>query len=319
MTTLPTGEGLASSSQVKSDELTVIHGISPERAAKFRECGIDSLQELADISDAKAESVATQIKYVSAQMIKDWRARAQERLSPPQVEEDASPEAETDVEEAEWRSIASFSVAFQSRKVGEQREQRRVQIAHRQGDGPRFFDDVESDRPWQWILDQLSQRAQPQEEPQEELAVLARPAAKSSAPELLVQPEITQIRLFQPRYTETPIEASKTDELFPGAIDADEPFAVEASFTLTGPGASEAAQRQSTYRASFSARSLPPGRSVDLGDMWSRPSMQAERPYRVRLPKASLPAGIYRLQVTIAVQGAGIAVSNSDGPILQVV
>lgn len=302
MATLPADRESASSDQAKSDALTVIHGISPERASKFRDCGIDSLQVLAEISDAKAESVATKIKYVSAQMIKDWRAAAQERLSFPQVEEESRPKSEIDVEEREWRSIASFSVAFQSRQVGEQREQRRVQIAHRQGDGPRFFHDIESDKSWRWILDQLGPRAQP-----------------PAAPELSVQPEIARIRLFQPRHTKMPIEGSKPGELLSAALRADEPFALEASFTLTGLGAGDVAQGQRSCHARFYARNLPPGKSIRLGDAQFDASAQDEPVYKVHIPKASLPGGIYRLRVAVAVQGAGIASRYADGPILQVV
>jgi len=323
MTASPTDRESSSSCQVKGDDLTVIHGISPDRASRFRASGIDSLEKLAEVSDAQAETVAAEIKYVSPQMIKDWRADARERLSLPQDEEGTEPEI--DAKKGQWRSIASFSVAFQSRQAPGQEEERRVQIAHRQGDGPEFFNEVEGDKPWRWIIDQLGEKPQPREAPQEEPAVPKEPAVEEEpakrppTPELSVQPEITKLRLFQPRETETPIAVGTRGDLFPGVVHASEPFALEASFTLRGSGAREVAERQPTCRARFSARSLPPGSSIHLGDAQFCAHAADESLYQVRLPKTSLPKGIYRLRIVVIVQKAGIASGYSDGPILQMV
>jgi hypothetical protein len=298
----PTNKPLA-----ESDELTTIHGISPDRASKFRASGIDTLQKLAEISDEKAESVAVTIKYVSAQMIRHWRTEAQERLSQPPAKEDADGQIED--EQVEWHSIASFSVAFQSRTIGSQGEQRRAQIVHRQGNGPQFFYEVDSEEPWRWILDRLGERVQPQAAPP------AQPLTSSPARKQSIQVEIAEVRAFQPPQATAFIEDDASGTMLQGPLQGNEPFALETSVRLRG---SDASARQACQTQLF-ARSLPPQTPLDLGSARCDALSPGKLGYRVRLPKISLPAGIYRLRVMVTVQEAGIASCYVDGPVLQVI
>jgi hypothetical protein len=319
MTTSPKDNLPANSNPAETDELTAIHGISPDRATKLRESGIDTLQKLADISDEKAAIVAATIKYVSAQMIRDWRAEARELLSQPQDKGKVKAQTETKAEPEEWRSIASFSVAFQSRRIKGQGEERRAQIVHRQGDGPRFFYDIDSDKPWRWILGHLGERSQPQAAPYEGAAVQAQTTEPSPAAEPSIQAKIAGVRVFQPPQAGAPIEASTSGKLFQGCLHGDEPFALEATVRLTGPGSSKAATEQQACRAQLFARPLPPGMPIDLGNMRCDALSPDKPAYMVRRPKASLPSGVYHLQVMITIQGAGIVARPLDGPVLQVV
>jgi hypothetical protein len=242
-------------------------------------------------------------------------------LADPPVEEKANPNMETGAKEGEWRSIASFLLAFQSRRTREQAEERRVHIRHKESDSlSEDFEgmDVESDRPWRWMLDQLDQWVQSPSGLQEDPAVQAQPAEPPSPPELSIKPEIIEIRAFQPSQTEAAIEVNEAGDLFKGTLEENEPFALEASFAFTGSGASEVEGEQRACLARFSARPLPPGDLIPLADAEFCASVQDEPGCSVQIPKLSLPAGIYQLQVVVEVQGVGTTSRPVEGPIFQV-
>ena len=109
MTTAPTGE-TPMISHGREDDLTAIHGISEERAAKLGGVGVSSLQDLAEVSGDTAESIAATWSGVSASMIEKWRAEAQELLASREVKDPTGKKGESQANPAarsQWQPLAS--------------------------------------------------------------------------------------------------------------------------------------------------------------------------------------------------------------------
>jgi hypothetical protein len=143
--------------------------------------------------------------------------------------------------------------------------------------------------------------------------VIAEPAA---APFVAV--EVAQVQAFQPPDVETPTAAGEANQPFSGFVRSDEPFALEVSFELTGPGADDVAKGLTTYSACFHLLSLTTREKIPLGDTKAAP-LEGEAPYTVRLSQTSLQPGLYRLRALVTLQSTPPRKGYLEVPLLQVV
>lgn len=126
--------------------------------------------------------------------------------------------------------------------------------------------------------------------------------------------ETLQVRIFQPPDT---LHISGTPEqiiacLLRGGV----PFRMEVFFVLTGPA--DRIEAITAYHTAVYARDLFGGGNIYLGEMQSIADV-AELSFRkLALPDMLLPPGMYRVQLTVALEGAAELVYLGL-PLLQVV
>jgi predicted negative regulator of RcsB-dependent stress response len=144
--------------------------------------------------------------------------------------------------------------------------------------------------------------------------VIEEPAAA-----LPVTMEITQVQAFQPPQAGIPIGIGKAGRPFSGFVRSDEPFVLEVSFELAGPGADDVAKRRTTYSAQFHVRNLTTSERTHLGDARLDTLVEGELSYTATLPEATLQSGMYRLRVLATLQDGRTAPGYLEVPLLQVV
>ena len=223
----------------------------------------------------------------------------------------AGKKANSPATETEWKSFASFVVVFQVRQPKDQTEEQRIKVHHKESDKHEKWSGIEGEQPWRWMLDQLGEKVQ--QVPQSERLTGVQPAAASP-----VTVEIAQVQAFQRPQAETPIAIGKAGRQFQGFVRSGEPFALEVSFELAGPGAADIVKRQATYSAQFHVRNLTTRAKTPLGDTKAI-SLVGETPYTAILPQASLQPGLYRLQALVTLQSTPPIVGYLKVPMLQVV
>lgn len=321
MTTASTGEIPTHSRDREGDNLTTIKGIGPVRQRWLRESlNVRTFRDLAALS---ADEIESRLKIeggiASRSDIEEWIVQAQElaatELPSQRVVESADAEAEATANSpaagGKWQPFASFVVEFQARQVEGQAEEQRTTVHHMEADKSETWPGIEGERLCQWMLGQLGGKLQ--QELEEELPVEARLAAART-----VAVEITQVQAFQPPDVETPTAASEANQPFSGFVRSDEPFALEVSFELTGPGADDVAKRRTTYSAHFHLRSLTTREKIPLGDTKAAP-LDGEAPYTARLSQTSLQPGLYRLRALVTLQSTPPRKGYLEVPLLQVV
>jgi hypothetical protein len=293
---------------------------------------VDTVQGLLSLSvDAVEARFKAEGKTVPREQIEGWFTRAQQLLAErpsPQIVEPADAEAERQANSPpdEWKSLASFLVLLEVRTVGGGQEEQQILARYMPvdkdgiwlGEYERPEMAIEGTQLYQWMLDQLGERAMPPAAPEDELPIEVRPvvSSPSAAPEVNV--EITNIRAFQPPKAETPVLIGEAGGPLQGSLRGDEPFALRASFVLTGPAADEVAKEQVPYRAQFYAHNLVTFQRALLGDTEPDVLVESELPYSVTLPEASLEPGMYRLIAVVMLKGPPPVMGHLELPLLQV-
>ncbi len=224
----------------------------------------------------------------------------------------AGKKANSPATETEWKSFASFVVVFQVRQPKDQTEEQRIKVHHKESDKHEKWPGIEGEQPWRWMLDQLGEKVQ--QVPQSERLTEVQPAAASP-----VTVEIAQVRVFQRPQAETPIAIGKAGRQFQGFVRSGEPFALEVSFELAGPGAADIVKRQATYSAQFHVRNLTTRAKIFLGDAETAPLVAGVAPYTAMITQESLQPGLYRLQALVTLQSTPPIVGYLKVPMLQVV
>lgn len=300
MATALTYENPTDWSAREGNDLTVIRGIGLARQRWLSESfNVRTFRDLAALSAEEIESrLKAEGQIASRSEIEQWIARAQELAAA--------------AGEGDWKPFASFVVEFQAREVEGRAEERRTAIHYMEADKSETWPGIESDQLCQWMLDQVGEKVQ--REPEEGPPVEARPATVPS-----VTVEITQIQAFQPPQNETPSAIGQAGRPFQGFVRSSEPFALKASFVLTGLAAPDTTKRQITYSAQFHAYNLSTGERTHMGDTSPDTLAEGESSYKAVLPEATLQPGVYRLWVLATLQGAPPTVGYLEVPMLQVV
>lgn len=335
MTTVPTEAQL---SDKECDDLTVFNQIKLDRQQWLRK-SLD-ICTYADLAALSVDQIASQAKadnlLLARKWIEEWIAEAQKLAAAADPTSRRTVEAANRTAEApptaaqelgEWRRFAAFVVDFQARGVEEQKEELRIEVRHYPMDekgswldnhGPLHVEVVRGEDLYPWMLDQLGQGAQQLTESASNAMHKPRPgvASETTAPQLHV--EITQIRAFQPPLAGTPVAVGAGHQPFRGSLKSGEPFALEATFELTGDAAADAAKEKIPYHAEFHVRALPVGETTPLGNTERKTLSESSRSYSAKLPDVVLPPGMYRLHVVTVLECAPPVIRYLKVPVLHV-
>ena len=348
MTRSPTGENPTNGNSEEYDDLTKIRGIGPVKQQLLREyLQVDTFRTLANLSVDEIESqLSVHGHTISRSEIEGWIVQAQElaavdeqspqtvELPKPEVaefsnlptgEDEPSPAPSRQrttqealipsPEEREWSSFASFTVELQRRVITKQLEEKRTVVRHRETDKLETWSDIEIQQLPRWILNQLSiPRQQATLEPRQ-----AGIEAESSTCSMPIAVEITQVRAFQPPNTEMPLVIDQTSQMFPGTISSGKPFVLEIDLKLVELTATQMVKQSITYYAQCYVRYRSTGLITHLGDTEAGSLVEGQLSYTAMLPEATLPSGMYRLQVLLTVQGAPATPGFLEVPLLPVV
>ncbi|NJN86176.1 MAG: hypothetical protein HC881_07470 [Leptolyngbyaceae cyanobacterium SL_7_1] len=314
----------------ENNHLTTIRGIGAIRKQWLNTLGIYTIADLAHASADEIEAQAKQDgRSIHRTELEEWIAQAQTQLantmpqpmpqpenrpddvdrveacsdnpedclicgfSQSSLESSASPD-----EQSEWAVTAAFQVEYQTRQVEGRTEQQTV-IRDLETNVVKYWQQFETQLIPQWILDRL------------DIAPLV------AEPDAAMMPELVQIRLMQSGEDGRSMVATATDRLFPDAIHADVPFALELSIQFANLTAHSS--QSLTYKVECLARELSAASTLDLGTITATVTLADQGVYTTRLSDLRLPKpGIYRLKGSIALQTA-LPSQGFKLPMLQVI
>jgi hypothetical protein len=230
--------------------------------------------------------------------------------------------------DAEWEYIAAFVLEFKARKVEGVEEAQEINVRPveitKDGTWGDVTDEkptvVEGERLYRWMQEQVVVKAPlepekvPQIEPEEEPPAEEEPA---EVPSVMV--EIKRVQAFQPPQAKTPAVIAEAAKPFQGFLGGDEPFDLQVSFNLVGPGAKAIAQKQIPYRAHFFSRELPIGERAVLGATEPDTLAENQTSYTVKLPEVFLSPGRYRFRVLVRLLSTPPIGDYLEVPLLKVV
>lgn len=314
----PAGGNSPEDRDKEQSDLTTIRGIEAVRQELLASIGINTIADLAAASVEEIDSgLQAAGNVINRSEISDWIAQAQELLSSSsQVVTTSNNSEESNVIEEgnlseesnaeEWNSLASFVVEFQSKTVAEQTEQRTL-VSQQNTNRVTIWSGIETEQLPQWLQQQLSEIIFPE-------SVSELPEAAPPTPLLI---EIEQLRLLQPPQTKMPLVSNL--EMFPGSLNSNKPFVLEVSWKLSGTISPEVTPFPPRYRIQAYARDRTTGRVTTIGETFPTALVESQSSYNSVLPETSLPAGIYRLQLLITLQGKLAPPAFLEVPLLQVV
>lgn len=122
--------------------------------------------------------------------------------------------------------------------------------------------------------------------------------------------DVVRVQFYQPVDAEIPLVFGLSRRMLSGFIRSDEPFALKTSFVLVWPVPDFA-----RYSAYFYAHNLTTHYTIHLGA--AHPVAFDDCAYTATLGDASLPAGLYRIQVLLQ-SPASSAQGGFEVPVLQV-
>lgn len=313
-----------SGNQKDPGDLTQIRGIGAVRKRWLNSLGIVTT---ADLAQASAEAIETRAKSdgrtLSRDELEEWISQAQlhhvqaslEQAEPSPAgaiaaashsEPLTSASEDREPDRADWASIASFTVDYQTRQVNGLAEQRLV-AHHLDTNTTESWADFETDLMQQWLRDRVE-------------AVGLLPL--QTEPPSVVAPvvaDITQLRVMQLHHMSLPMVADKNSPIFSDAIHTTEPFALEVSMQLTG--LTEADQEKPlASRVQCLARHLATGETDSLGDITAQIAPADGSIHHVLLPSLRLlQPGLYSLKILVTLQHASTTLGHFKVPMLQVV
>ncbi len=331
----PTGNSSEERDNQQSD-LTIIRGIETVRQQLLATIGINTIADLATASVEEIESsLQAAEQVINRSEISDWILQAQELLSSSSQEVTASDNSEESnnsdrsnlidesnvIEEnnandesnatvedntEEWNSLASFLVEFQSKTTAEQTEQRTV-VSQQNSVQMTIWSGIETEQLSNWLQEQLNEIISP--EPTSGLleAVVGKP----------LRIEFEQLRVLQPPQTKVPLVSNL--EIFPGSLNSNKPFVLEVAWKISGTTSPEVTPYPPRYRIQAYARDRTTGRVTTISETLPTPLVENQFSYNSVLPENSLPAGIYRLQILITLQGKLAPPAFLEVELLQVV
>ncbi len=319
MMAAPTHVDSTSASKKNDSDLTTIRGIGASRKRWLNSLGIYTIAELSQASAAALEAQPKADGRVpSRSELEEWIAQAQNVMAthrptelpyPQSARTPQTPEIELAVPACavpppiDWNSLATFKVEYQTRQAADKLEQRTV-IHHLETGTTECWEDLEVQSIQPWMLGHIKTTASP-----------AETACTAT-------PEITQLRLIQPGQSRQAMIASKTQPLFSGDIQADQPFALEAAIEFTELAEANLPE-QIACQVQCVVYDISTGATATLGDVTVNIPLANNPSYYALLPELMLPhAGIYRLKVVANLQSQRAANTEATSgcfkvPILQ--
>jgi len=315
------------SSEKAHDDLTAISGIGPARQRWLRESfHVHTYQDLAALSVEEIEARLKADGHIPSRgAIETWLVQAQDlaakagQLSMPElqsVDKNTVGEANSLAREDGWKPFASFVVEFQTREAEGQAKERRTAVHHMEEDTGTYWPGIESKSLCQWMLEQI--RGETGLEPEEFELVQAGPAEAPPSEKPSARVKISQIRVFQPPQSETPIHTIGAGIPFQGSVKGDEPLTFEVDFELTGPAPSDMEGEQIECTAQSYAYSKALRTSMHLGDSEPKSFEEGKLDYTFTLPEVTIQEGDYRLWVLVTPEGALATPDFVEVPVFQV-
>lgn len=210
------------------------------------------------------------------------------------------------VEEMVWRSLARFTIEFQTRQIEDQIE-KRIVAYDPEGESSRTWSELETEQLPQWMLAQISQ------------AVKSETEIERSADVSPVKVEISHLWAFQPPQSGVPMVITEAGKSFPGFIRSGEPLVLEILFRLTGQTAADTRRKQITYQVQADLRNYATGSTTSLVDTPPHTLVEDQLSYIATIPGTTLLPGIYRLRVLATLQGIRATPGYFETPLLQVI
>jgi hypothetical protein len=334
MTTRLTGEDPTNSNDNEYDDLTVLKHIREARQRDIKAWfGVRTYQDYAALSASEVEArFKDEGKLFTLKDIEESIADAQNHAQS-SAQRNADPAsanvvANSPAREKGWEYIAAFAVEFKARKVEGIEKAREINVRPVEITKNGIWGDVTGEKPtvvegeklYQWMLSQVREEvpAEPEKapriEPEEEAPAEGKPA---KAPP--VRLKITEVRAFQPSEIEIPTAISEAGKPFTGFLRGGEPFKIQVSFNLVGPGADDLAKKQIPYGIQFFTYELPTGERAVLGDTEPDTLSEGQRSYTAELAEVSLAPGIYHLRALARLQSTPPIGDFLEVPLLQVV
>ena len=314
------------------DDLTQISGIGDVRQQRLQESlGVYTFEDLAKLTVAEIQSdLKAGGHSVSEDAIKEWLAEARQRAQSAEQMTHSSASLATEetqpapAPEGKWETAAAFIVEFQRYRLAGTEEKQRTKIHHMQSGKDETWPNVEGQHILPWMLSRLEAEPQP---------ILTKKAASQGslkpAPAMPAQhkPEdkksvkvpITQVKIYQPMETNTPMTFGQADQLFSGNVRGNEPFALEAAFELDDALSLANHKTPVQYHIGFSVDNRATGKNIHLGTTRPKALQRGPGSYTARLDELKLQRGVYRLQVLVTVQTTANTLSFLEIPLLQVI
>jgi len=332
------GEGAMQGNEKKHDDLTQITGIGAARQRWLAEVfGVRTYDDLAALSaDAIEAQLNAESKPYSRSEIELWPQEAAElatkkaQLSIRTTAESSvsevgnSPAKESNSKEAmapraqggQWKPVATFIVEFQTRRTKDQVIEQRTKVNYHDTDQQVVWPGVESQRISRWMVEQAGDKLHPETEEiqRPELIVNAQPqvAARLSV-------TVTRIGVYQPAGTEVPLALGKNGRPNFGAVNASNPFTLEADFELSEEATAIIGEQGILYTAKFYAHNRLTGDKIHLGDAETGVLVRGEATYSAVLSNATLPRGTYRLQSLVTAQSEDAVPGYLELPMFHIV
>lgn len=147
----------------ENDDLTVIRGIGPAIQHHLRETlDVRTFSDLAALSADEIESqLGSRVMLVQPDQIEAWINQARELAtisshSSQSTGADSAGNMHIPTHRDEWKSLAAFVVEFQVHQAEDQAEELRITAHHMEADQSQIWSGTIDDRPWRWMLNQLS-------------------------------------------------------------------------------------------------------------------------------------------------------------------
>ncbi|MDX2229191.1 MAG: hypothetical protein NW220_06120 [Leptolyngbyaceae cyanobacterium bins.349] len=330
-------------------ELTCIRGIGATKKQWLAALDIDSVETLAQVSVDELKQQLKELGYtVSRNEIEGWMKQAQTFVtvsSQVTSAKTALPEIESS-----WSAIAAFQVEVQSH-LSNGAVVHQVRIQNLDNGQSEVWVELQDNELQQWILTQLMHQSHSSvhevpiasldapastdssslENSATENSVTensaiensatvqdvssdARAAAFTPAPTPTPAPAIaiTQVRIHQPRWTQTPLVVHASEPMVTGTLMTDFPLELE----LCVERLDHAAPTPLTYQTTCQARHLASGAVLDLGA--ARITLHPDQAtYAIALPQTALhEPGAYRLTVAAALESHPATITYFKIPVL---
>ena len=315
-----------SNKKKKYDDLTEIKGIGLQRQEWLEESfGVCTFRGLAALTVDEIESRSkTEGGGIGRKAIAAWILEAKALAEASSLE----PERETNnveaggsvskpVDEEKWNSFASFQVNFLTRQPADSGEEHQTMVHCSENNRFEKWSGIQIDRLSDWIQNQLKDQI--------EEAVEEKPAKVTPSPDLLssknLQPQkldVNYVRVFQPAQAGTPVGFAPAGKPFPGMLEADQSFTLQAGFELDKLAADKAAGNKDQYKAEFYVRNWSTGTKHRLGNTKPKKFIAGKVSYDTILPNVQLDPGEYSLRVLVTSQSKTPTMGILELPLLRV-
>lgn len=299
-----------------------------DRYRSFREMMEAEYQNFLELRDPTLEQNGVAIK---SELIDETEAFVSVDLTPTQEAESFQPATSTEFEEPlpeqePWKVLKRFTIAFQSRKIGDRAEYQTL-VTSEDAQQQQSWSGLADPKLRQWLRQQIADsivaKYVPAPESPEPLAdsTPQKPATLSKA--AYVQLEIDQLIVRQDARPKayivvSPAKLKESGSMVVDSLMSHEPFSIEVAFRLVGQPELQFTSHPITYKAVFYAQSRITGKHYALGETKPQTWIEGQATYSAILEDTMLEPGIYRLQALATLKGIQANHAFLEMPLVQV-